>query len=143
MLKNRKLREQNGKILIEGKRLINDAIDAGMILETIYFSREKELAELKFKFQENVDIFKVFYKTLQLWSHLTTCPGIMGVFKKPTTETLHILSEPVIPVTLICDNIRDPGNLGSIIRNAAAAGCQNILLTKGICNHTIRFFIFR
>ncbi|GBM49964.1 hypothetical protein AVEN_20666-1, partial [Araneus ventricosus] len=54
----------------------------------------------------------------------------IGVFKKPTTETLHILSEPVIPVTLICDNIRDPGNLGSIIRNAAAAGCQNILLTK-------------
>ncbi|CAL1279815.1 unnamed protein product [Larinioides sclopetarius] len=131
ILKNKKLREQKGKMLIEGKRLINDAIAAGMILETIYFSREKELAELKFKFQENVEIFKVFYKTLQLWSNLTTCPGIMGVFKKPTTETLHILSEPVIPVTLICDNIRDPGNLGSIIRNAAAAGCQNILLTKG------------
>ncbi|XP_055939381.1 rRNA methyltransferase 3, mitochondrial-like [Argiope bruennichi] len=131
MLKNRKLREKKEKILIEGKRLINDAIDAGMVLETLYFSREKELPEIKFKFQENVEIFKVFYKTLQLWSNLTTCPGIMGVFKKPTTETLHILSEPAIPVTLICDNIRDPGNLGSIIRNAAAAGCQNILLTKG------------
>ncbi|GFU43270.1 rRNA methyltransferase 3, mitochondrial [Trichonephila clavipes] len=130
-LKNRKLREQNGKMLLEGKRLINDAIDAGIELETIYFSRDKELADIKFKFQENVEILKVFYKTLQQWSNLTTCPGIMGVFKRPTTEKLHILSEPVIPVTIICDNIRDPGNLGAIIRNAAAAGCENILLTKG------------
>lgn len=130
-LKNRKLREQNGKMLLEGKRLINDAIDAGIELETIYFSREKELADIKFKFQENVEILKVFYKTLQQWSNLTTCPGIMGVFKRPTTEKLHILSEPVIPVTIICDNIRDPGNLGAIIRNAAAAGCEHILLTKG------------
>ncbi|PRD28248.1 UNVERIFIED_CONTAM: mrm3 [Trichonephila clavipes] len=77
-LKNRKLREQNGKMLLEGKRLINDAIDAGIELETIYFSRDKELADIKFKFQENVEILKVFYKTLQQWSNLTTCPGIMG-----------------------------------------------------------------
>ncbi|GFR15159.1 rRNA methyltransferase 3, mitochondrial [Trichonephila clavata] len=58
-------------------------------------------------------------------------PCWIEVFKRPTTEKLHILSEPVIPVTIICDNIRDPGNLGAIIRNAAAAGCENILLTKG------------
>ncbi|GFU33283.1 rRNA methyltransferase 3, mitochondrial [Nephila pilipes] len=131
MLKNRKFRERNEKMLLEGKRLINDAIDAGIELETIYFSREKELAEIKFKFQDNVEILKVLYKTLQQWSNLTTCPGIMGVFKRPTTEKLHILSEPVIPVTVICDNIRDPGNLGAIIRNSATAGCEHILLTKG------------
>ncbi|GFQ92429.1 rRNA methyltransferase 3, mitochondrial [Trichonephila clavata] len=79
ILKNRKLREQNGKILLEGKRLINDAIDAGIELETIYFSREKELADIRFKFQDNVEILKVFYKTLQQWSNLVTCPGIMGM----------------------------------------------------------------
>ncbi|GIY72525.1 rRNA methyltransferase 3, mitochondrial [Caerostris darwini] len=131
MLKNKKLRQRKGKMLIEGKRLINDAIDAGIELKTIYFSREKDLADIKFKFQNDVEILKVFYKTMQLWSELHTCPGIMGVFNRPTVERLHLLAEPVIPVTLLCDNIRDPGNLGSIIRNAAAAGCENILLTKG------------
>jgi tRNA G18 (ribose-2'-O)-methylase SpoU len=36
-----------------------------------------------------------------------------------------------VPVTVICDQIRDPGNLGSIIRNAAGAGVERIILTPG------------
>ena len=36
-----------------------------------------------------------------------------------------------VPLSLICDNIRDPGNMGTILRSAAAAGCQDVLLTKG------------
>ncbi|KAG8197622.1 hypothetical protein JTE90_001553 [Oedothorax gibbosus] len=131
IIKNRKLREKDGRILLEGKRLINDAISAGMELKTIYFSKEKDLADINFKNQQKAEILKVLYKTLQVWSDLTTCPGVMGVFKRPTAEMLHVLSEPAVPVTLICDNIREPGNLGSLIRNAAAAGCENILLMKG------------
>lgn len=37
-----------------------------------------------------------------------------------------------MPLSLICDNIRDPGNLGTMLRCAAAAGCHNVLLTKGM-----------
>ncbi|XP_054719210.1 rRNA methyltransferase 3, mitochondrial-like [Uloborus diversus] len=131
VMKNRKMRERSGKILIEGKRLINDALQAGVKLQALYFSREKDLAEIKLRTLENVEICKVLYKTLKVWSALTTCPGVMGVFKRPTLEELNVLSEPSIPVTVVCDNIRDPGNLGSIIRNSAAAGCERLLLMKG------------
>lgn len=36
-----------------------------------------------------------------------------------------------MPLVLICDNVRDPGSLGTILRCAAAAGCERVLLTQG------------
>ncbi|XP_022451485.1 rRNA methyltransferase 3, mitochondrial isoform X2 [Delphinapterus leucas] len=58
----------------------------------------------------------------------------VGIFAKPDhvkmtypeTQLLHTL-----PILLICDNLRDPGNLGTILRSAAGAGCSKVLLTKG------------
>ncbi|NWH71949.1 MRM3 methyltransferase, partial [Piaya cayana] len=57
-----------------------------------------------------------------------------GIFSKPNHAKM---SYPVaqltssLPLLLICDNIRDPGNLGTILRSAAGAGCEKVLLTKG------------
>lgn len=42
------------------------------------------------------------------------------------------MAENVLPVTIICDNIREPGNLGSIMRAAAGVGCEKLILMKGI-----------
>ncbi|XP_078080823.1 rRNA methyltransferase 3A, mitochondrial isoform X2 [Mustelus asterias] len=39
--------------------------------------------------------------------------------------------EHAVPLFLIGDNIRDPGNLGTMLRSAVAAGCTKVLLTKG------------
>ena len=49
----------------------------------------------------------------------------------PRTKDLPLPTENLLPVTLICDNIRDPGNVGTILRSAAAAGCKRIIFMKG------------
>lgn len=54
---------------------------------------------------------------------------ILGIFEKPATEKFK--SKNCLPLTVICDNIRDPGNLGSILRTLAGVGAEKVFLTKG------------
>lgn len=35
-------------------------------------------------------------------------------------------ADVVLPLTLVCDNVRDVGNMGTILRSAAAAGCEQV-----------------
>lgn len=78
LIKSRKWRGKTGKILLEGKRLINDALAAGMQMKTLYFSREEDLNAINIKNPKEVEICKVLYRTLKVWSGLTSCPGVMG-----------------------------------------------------------------
>jgi tRNA G18 (ribose-2'-O)-methylase SpoU len=53
-----------------------------------------------------------------------------GVLKIPAVSNKKP-GKDALPLTIVCDNVRDPGNLGSILRGAAGVGCQKVILTKG------------
>lgn len=78
-LRSKKRRKKNEEILLEGRMYIKDAVDAGLIPKYIVYSRIDDVQEfmdsgMKTKF------YKVPYRSIQLWSTLTTSPGIMGNF---------------------------------------------------------------
>ena len=51
---------------------------------------------------------------------------------KPSDEHLSLLSQTErIPVTLICDKVKDTLALGSLIQTAAAIGCQKVITMRG------------
>ncbi|XP_075541334.1 rRNA methyltransferase 3, mitochondrial isoform X1 [Dermacentor variabilis] len=131
-LKMKRRREKLNKVLLEGKRLIADALKAGVECESIYFTLPENIEGLPLETLREDQIKKVFYKKMKIWSDMTTCPGIMGVFKKPSVDQIEIQrTGDTIPVSVILDNVRDPGNMGTLIRTAAAAGCSQLLLSKG------------
>lgn len=127
-VKSRKMREKYNQILLEGYRLIKDAIEAGVKPQILFFSRTSDITDLPL--DKELKLYKVPYRTMQLWSNLTTSPGVIGIFDIPNIENTE--SAPnALPLTIICDNIRDPGNLGSILRTAAGVGCERLVLLKG------------
>ncbi|PNF40844.1 hypothetical protein B7P43_G16004 [Cryptotermes secundus] len=127
--KSRKQRKKRSLIALEGKRLIKDAMEAGYVPHMVFFSRVKDAADLNLP-DAGVELYKISYKSISLWSDLTTSPGILGVLKTPALNDKKP-GKDALPLTIICDNIRDPGNLGSILRGAAGVGCHKVILTKG------------
>ncbi|CAM4670598.1 unnamed protein product [Leuciscus chuanchicus] len=132
--RSKKLREQQGKVVLEGKRLVCSALDAGAIAQTVYFSSVDALRELPPDKLRRTSIVKVRMEDTKIWSDLDTSQDIIAIFRRPEASHLTFSQEKYgkpVPLTLICDNMRDPGNLGAVLRSAAAAGCQTVLLTKG------------
>lgn len=76
-LKSRKKREKDNEIILEGQRLITDALKSGAIPSAIIYNDPTKIAALKLP--EEVKLYKVPYKTIQLWSTLTTSPGLLGI----------------------------------------------------------------
>ncbi|CAH1973049.1 unnamed protein product [Acanthoscelides obtectus] len=133
-VKSKKEKTKKDLILLEGKRLIKEALDAGCKLDYILFSRMDELDHIRPSLPKTgAKLYKMPYREMQLWSDLVTNPGIMGLFKIPDAEAIKV-PEDTLPITVICDNVREGNNLGAILRTCSGAGTNQIILTKGCVN---------
>ncbi|KAL0973211.1 hypothetical protein UPYG_G00200380 [Umbra pygmaea] len=132
--RSRTYREHQGKILLEGKRLICDALSAGANPQMLFFSSMDRLRELPLDKLKRTTLVKVKFEDIKIWSDLVAPQGVIAVFSRPDPSRMTFPRAHhghCVPLSVICDNVRDPGNLGTILRCADAAGCQNVLLTKG------------
>ncbi|NXO27090.1 MRM3 methyltransferase, partial [Cisticola juncidis] len=134
LAKSKKFRDNHGKVLLEGHRLIKDALEAGAVPQTLFFSTVGHLKLLPEAEIKRASLVKVKFEDIKIWSDLVAPQGLLGIFSKPDPAKMSFPAAQLagsLPLLLICDNIRDPGNLGTILRSAAGAGCEKVLLTKG------------
>ncbi|XP_017042405.1 rRNA methyltransferase 3, mitochondrial [Drosophila ficusphila] len=145
-VRSRKRRDKNRQIIVEGRRLIQEALQCGLKMETLLFSQKDQLALVKdqvgrAQLETRTKIYKVPQHDLKTWSSLVTPPGLMAIFDRPSNKGLEQnlaeqqrLGTQPLPITVVCDNIREPNNLGSIIRTCAALPCSQVVVTHGCCD---------
>ncbi|KAG8122486.1 hypothetical protein E2320_017981 [Naja naja] len=75
LAKSRAFREKNGRILLEGRRLISDALEAGAVPQMIFFSLMKNLKLLPAAKLKRVTLVKVKYNEIKMWSDVITPQG--------------------------------------------------------------------
>jgi RNA methyltransferase, TrmH family len=123
-------RRRTGTTLIEGERLIGAYRDSGGTAETIAVG---ESAYAKPEIRALVDAAPARTKLLlsdrvvDKISQVVTASGIVAVVKAPAPPAL----PREIGAAVLIDNLQDPGNLGSILRTAAAAGIRDVFLSPG------------
>ena len=112
--------------VIEGVRLVEEAVNAGWNFQFVLFSdglseRGRDLINtLSIK---NIEVDDVAGDLLQKLSDTETPQGILAVLDDSQLPIPHSPNFILVP-----DQIRDPGNLGTLLRTAAATGVQAILL---------------
>ena len=136
-LKLRKGREELGLFVAEGPLLLDEAFKAGVFPryvvvcdELVEGGREKTDALLAQCARQGVETFTAQKADFLEGADTVNSQGMLAVFAVPAFDLDALLRRDYLTL-LVLDNLRDPGNLGTIVRQAAAFDCDGLLLLHG------------
>jgi len=133
-LQRRKAREEAQLFVIEGWRFVEEAVSRNAPLKKVYVCPKREPLKwqaFQKKLQEqSIPFEEVDERVLRKMSSTEEPQGILAVVRQTNNSWSEIRINR-LSVLLILDGIQDPGNLGTILRTALAAGVRYVCLTPG------------
>jgi len=129
LLGRRQARDETHTFVAEGVRLAEEGLAAGCHASLVLFSEaisERGMAVVEGFTRAGAEVEQVSSSLLDSLSATETSQGLLAVLPwvdLPIPDTLDL--------ALVVDQVRDPGNLGALLRSAAAAGTQAVFLTPG------------
>lgn len=130
-LKEKKYRDSENKYIIEGIKLIEEAINEKANIKMVVVCEDCKNSdlipkELLFKIAK-YDCIYVTEKIFGLITDVSNPQGILAVIEKNNAQDRINYSEDVI---VVLDNIQDPGNLGTILRTVDSLGLHQLVVSN-------------
>ena len=141
-LTEKKKRKETGSFRLDGKKLVSEAVESGIALSAILLREDVAASFLPLAEEACVKgllshdrIFAVSSFVFEKLTEEKSPEGIIGVAKMPTH--LHTVATPAEiservdreEKILLAESLRDPGNLGTVMRSCAALGIDRLILT--------------
>jgi len=119
-----------GTIALEGDRLLEDALSAGIAPEVVLVAEDRgdRAEELVHR---AIPVRIVATDLLDKVSRLKTSPGILALAPAPKPVDVARLALDERSILVVACGIADPGNLGALARSAEAFGAAALLVTRG------------
>ena len=131
-LKDKKYRDVSNEFMIEGVKLLTEAIQENSKIKYIILCDDCERSDLIPKeLMYEIAKYNCIYVTERIFKYLSevqTPQGVLAVIEKNNVELEIDYSQDVI---VALDDIQDPGNLGTILRTVDSVGLTQILVSKG------------
>jgi RNA methyltransferase, TrmH family len=128
-LKVKKYREEFGQFIAEGHKLVTDLAGSDYVITGIYASPAWIVANLPLVKEKKIPVFETLPREMERISALSTPGPVLAVVGiPPSPGELPVPGEGGLWLAL--DDIRDPGNLGTIIRIADWFGIDRVLCSE-------------
>lgn len=119
-------------MLAEGVRLVGEAVAAGVEVVEAAVSPRCGDESLRHELQSRARTFlDCSDDVLARLSALDTPQGVAVLLRRPAVTEQQLLRGPGAPLVVVAAGVRDPGNLGSLLRAAEAAGASGCLTMRG------------
>jgi len=127
-LKERKEREKTGLFLVEGRREVERALEAGLEPVALLLGPR---ADLEAPLSGKAEVVRLGEAALERVSSRENPAQVLGVFRLPRKD-LSRVHLPPHPLVLVLLGVEKPGNLGAILRSADGAGADLVLVAEGV-----------
>ena len=125
-LSHKKYRDKLGLYLIEGENLLEEAVKNGAAIKTVLMCRDYRGS----LFGTEDKSFCLSDKLFEQLAQTETTQGIMAIVEKPELSPDRFLDKGGGNF-IVLDRLQDPGNIGTILRTADAAGYELAIVMKG------------
>ncbi|MCC2628824.1 MAG: putative rRNA methyltransferase tsnR [Thermomicrobiales bacterium] len=125
-LARRDRRAAEGAFVVEGRRAVNDALQTGAIPRLLLVRQDEPESWRDLSLPAAVHARVVERRLFDRLSDVQTPQGILAVFPFPNVA---FPPDDPAPLALVIDRLRDPGNLGTLLRSAAGAGVNAVYLS--------------
>lgn len=128
----KKFRDQQGVFLAEGLKLVIDALEQDWRIKTLVFAKSgkgnKSVEQVAARsFAKGGLVLEVTEKIMAAITRRDNPQMVVGVFEQQY-QKLGSLAPKDKDVYIALDRVRDPGNLGTVIRTADAVGAKGVIL---------------
>ena len=127
--KKAKARAEAGMFLVEGIKMVEEAASFGIEEVFVKESKEEEILKQHGNVLSTISYEVVSDKLFTEMSDTVTPQGILATVRMPQYSLKDMLGKESGHLILLQD-LRDPGNLGTIIRSAEGAGATGVILSK-------------
>lgn len=122
-------RDRTGRLLVEGPRAVGEALGS---LETLFASAAADPAVVGRARAAGVDVVEVSERVAASVGDTVTSQGLVGVARLSSPALDDVVGgADGADLAVCCVAIADPGNLGTLVRSADAAGATAVVCTRG------------
>lgn len=132
-LKEKKYREEYKEFIVEGIKMVQEAIDENAEIKSIIICDDcKVQSSISNELMYEIAKYNCIYVSEKVFTGMSDVinpQGIMAIIAKPENKETEIdFSQDTF---LLLDNIQDPGNMGTILRTADSLNMNQIIVSKG------------